>query len=288
MLSYLRFLAKMGIKDPAALAEGFSSWNRYLFSPGRTSRSASAPAPVLQCTDAAEAARLFHRDGFVVLSDALTPAEAESLKGVVKRKADDVMRLIEEGVLHRLDHGEKRYSFGDYEHRPEWEYLATNDRILPIISAIWKGRPFRAVAAGGDFVLPGGTWQFLHNDQSWKGAGERVPGVITVNYYVSDVLPANGPIRQVPGTARFPVPSHVVQKFEPSWMKASIVPGKAGYALIRDQRAWHGGTPNTSTETRYMPNLEYVLRDAPLENIGGSNVLRQLKSGKWIAEFTNA
>ena len=35
------------------------------------------------------------------------------------------------------------------------------------------GHAFRAVAAGGDFVLPGGEIQALHNDLSWKGAGEK-------------------------------------------------------------------------------------------------------------------
>ena len=45
---------------------------------------------------------------------------------------------------------------------------------------------------------------------------------------------------------------------EPLWMKRSTVcPVAAGTAIIRDPRAWHGGTPNLSNETRCMPNVEY-------------------------------
>lgn len=287
MLNYLRFLAKMGFKHPSDFARTFRSWNRHEFKPNSVAPLPSHP--ILHCADVEEAARVFARDGFVVLSDGLTPEEAATLGSVVKAKAHDVMKRIGEGVLPpELPHGPQRYSFGDYEHSPEWEYLASNERVLPIIRAIWRGQAFRAVAAGGDFVLPGGTWQTLHNDQGWRGAGEGVPRVLTVNYYVSNVLPTSGPIRQIAGTARFPVPSQVVAKYEPDWMKQSVVTGKPGYVLIRDQRAWHGGTPNTSDEPRYMPNLEYVLRDAPLEDVGGSNVLRQLKNGKWIAEFANS
>ena len=45
---------------------------------------------------------------------------------------------------------------------------------------------------------------------------------------------------------------------EPEWMKLSAVcPAPAGSVLIRDVRAWHGGTPNLSGEVRALPNAEY-------------------------------
>jgi hypothetical protein len=102
---------------------------------------------------------------------------------------------------------------------------------------------------------------------------------------VSDVLPVSGPIRQIPGTACYPVPNKLTRKFEPQWMKQSLVTGKAGYVVIRDQRAWHGGTPNTSDEPRCMPNLTYLLSDVPLGQIGGTQALKRLKRGEWIAEW---
>ena len=45
---------------------------------------------------------------------------------------------------------------------------------------------------------------------------------------------------------------------EPEWMKLSTVcPAPAGSVLIRDTRAWHGGTPNLSDQVRAIPNTEY-------------------------------
>ena len=288
LFRYLLFLVKMGVKDPVLFLKEFLSWNVFVFLPGVTKRSVSAPV-VLQTKDVEEAVRVFYREGFVVLSDALTPDEVEKLRAIVERKANDIVRMDREGLIPpESKHGHNRYSFGEYGHSPEWEYLAHNEKVLAIIKAIWKGHAFRAVGAGGDFVLPGGTWQPLHNDLYWKGAGERLPRVVTVNYYVSDVLPISGPIRQIPGTARFPIPNHVVAKFEPQWMKKCVVTGKSGYAIIRDSRAWHGGTPNTSTQPRYMPNLEYVLRDVSARELYGDVVLEQTNRGKWIAEFANS
>jgi hypothetical protein len=41
-------------------------------------------------------------------------------------------------------------------------------------------------------------------------------------------------------------------------MKLSTAcPAPAGSVLIRDPRAWHGGTPNLSDEARSIPNIEY-------------------------------
>lgn len=284
---YVAFLAKMGFKHPATFARSLPVWSFYEFLPGLTRRTFTPP--ILQYKDVEEAARIFYRDGFVVLSDGLEVAEAQQLGEIVKQKADGIVKLDLDGALPAdSKHGDKRYCFGEYGHSPEWEYLAHNPRILPIVKEIWRGHAFRAIAAGGDFVLPGGTWQPLHNDMTWKAAGEKIPRVIIVNYYVSDVLATSGPIRQVPGTARFPVPNRMVRVFEPEWMKRSVVTGKRGYAIIRDPRTWHGGTPNTSDAPRYMPNLEYILRDVPIDEIEGSQNLVQLKQGKWIAEFPNA
>ena len=42
-------------------------------------------------------------------------------------------------------------------------------------------------------------------------------------------------------------------------MRLSTLAGApAGAAIIRDTRAWHGGTPNLGREIRAMPNVEYM------------------------------
>merc|ERR1712046_182393 len=45
---------------------------------------------------------------------------------------------------------------------------------------------------------------------------------------------------------------------EPEWMKLSTLrPLPAGSVIVRDVRAWHGGTPNVSDEIRCIPNVEF-------------------------------
>lgn len=39
---------------------------------------------------------------------------------------------------------------------------------------------------------------------------------------------------------------------------STLVGAKAGAAIFRDNRCWHGATPNISKEVRALPNIEYV------------------------------
>ena len=82
-----------------------------------------------------------------------------------------------------------------------------NQPVVEVLRRIWKVRDFAAWRTGGDFVFPGGTWQPLHSDLLWACAGDDVPPTIVVDYYVAEVPSDNGPIRYVPGTARFPPPT---------------------------------------------------------------------------------
>jgi hypothetical protein len=93
---------------------------------------------------------------------------------------------------------------------------------------------------------------------------------VTVNYplevrFGSTVghTPCNGATRQVPGTASsWPIPT---EDEEPLWMKMSVTsPCPAGSAMIRDDRAWHGGTPNLSDHVRAIPHPgSYMLPNHP-------------------------
>ena len=74
---------------------------------------------------------------------------------------------------------------------------------------------------------------------------------------MSDLTWENGPIRQIPGThwSINPPPS---QSAEPAWMRYSTLVGApAGAGVFRDNRAWHGATPNLSRQVRALPNVEY-------------------------------
>jgi ectoine hydroxylase-related dioxygenase (phytanoyl-CoA dioxygenase family) len=81
---------------------------------------------------------------------------------------------------------------------------------------------------------------------------------VCCNFLMVDFTAINGPTRQIPATQNSPreLPR---RSQEPEWMKLSTVcPAPAGSVLIRDVRAWHGGTPNLSREVRAIPNAEFL------------------------------
>lgn len=80
---------------------------------------------------------------------------------------------------------------------------------------------------------------------------------VCCNYLMVDFNRINGPIRQIPGTQHSHAPIPTPDE-EPEWMRLSTVcPAPAGSVVLRDVRAWHGGTPNLSDEVRAIPNAEF-------------------------------
>ena len=226
-----------------------------------------------------KARNLFYRDGFVVVVDALTPQLLGAMRNACDRAVHEILSLDKHRVGNRGSH---RYSFGSASktghmmHEIEWTQLLDLPSVTPILTAIFDSADYIARGGGGDFCLPGATeYQRLHSDISDRmtlngqtfGAFFDPAGRISLrdlpcpyvccNFLMVDFTATNGPTRQIPGTqnshARLPRLAD-----EPEWMKLSTVcPAPAGSVLIRDPRAWHGGTPNLSNEVRAIPNAEY-------------------------------
>lgn len=137
----------------------------------------------------------------------------------------------------------------------------------PLLSAIFGSPNYIVGGGGGDLALPGAIeYQGLHSDNVWAEPFDPVGGittrqmpvpVVTINFPMTDLTWENGPIRQIPGTQRSNAPIPALAD-EPLAMKHStLCPVPVGSAIVRDNRAWHGGTPNLSSEVRAMPNIEY-------------------------------
>ncbi len=234
---------------------------------------------ILTPDDIEEAVKVFKRDGFVVIADVLDNAQVDQLAAGCNEVINEVVALDTE---NRGNRGSHRYSFGGSSltrsqlHRPAWQMLLEVDVVHEILTQIWGSTDYILRAASGDFCLPGAVdYQPLHSDvrdfadaatspfssfYDWRrqvSLRDMPPPYICANFLPQDVTPLNGPTRQIPGThnsrARFPSLEQ-----EPEWMKLSTVcPAPAGSVMIRDVRAWHGGTPNLSDETRSIPNLEF-------------------------------
>lgn len=230
---------------------------------------------ILEPADARHAVELFRRDGFVVIADVLDSAKVDILANGCADVAGEILAL---------DDGRKgnRYSFGGSSltrsqlHRPEWQMLLDIPIVTELVTAIFGSPDYVLRAASGDFCLPGAVeYQPLHSDVRDWNSNAATPfsafhdprGQLTirdlpcpylcVNFLPQDVTRQNGPTRQIPGTqhSRTPIPTLAE---EPEWMRLSTAcPAPAGAIMIRDVRAWHGGTPNVSHAIRSIPNLEF-------------------------------
>jgi ectoine hydroxylase-related dioxygenase (phytanoyl-CoA dioxygenase family) len=234
---------------------------------------------VLDPSEVERAVRIFHRDGFVVVRDALTAPQLGLLRTVTDQVMHDIVALDPDRSGNRGSH---RYSFGGSSltrsmlHLPAWQMLVDLPTVTPIITAIFGSDDYMLRAASGDFCLPGATgYQPLHADMRDFVDAKRTPfssfadprghlsvrdlptPYVCVNFLTRDSTPLNGPTRQIPGSqhSRAPIPT---LDEEPEWMRLSTVcPAPAGSVQIRDVRAWHGGTPNVSDEPRAIPNIEF-------------------------------
>lgn len=214
------------------------------------------------------------------------------LREILRPDGPDGRKYITES--NRLPH---RYSYGTTSssrqllHDPAWASMVDLETTTPLLSKLFGGPDYVVVGAGGDLCLPGAVeYQHLHSDvyerfnlpetrvkqaealgieiKRDEKTGEiedrtkrlicdRTPAIITINFMMSDLTWENGPIRQIPGShtaARNPPPPTE----EPEWMRmCTLVGAKAGAGVFRDNRAWHGATPNLSREIRSLPNVEY-------------------------------
>ena len=214
------------------------------------------------------------------------------LREILHPDGHDGRKYITES--NRLPH---RYSYGTTSasrqllHDEVWADMVDLPTTTPLLTRLFGGPDYFVTGAGGDLCLPGAVeYQHLHMDlaehynipesrvrqaesqgieiKRVEETGEidgktqrlicdRTPPIITINFLMSDLTWENGPIRQIPGThtsARRPPPPSE----EPEWMRlCTLVGAKAGAGVFRDNRAWHGATPNLSREIRSMPNVEY-------------------------------
>ena len=230
---------------------------------------------ILESADVSHAADLFRRDGFVVIANALTSEQTDFLAQGCHDVMSEILALDEGRKGNRGSH---RYSSltRSQLHRPEWQMLLDIPVVTEVVTSIFQSSNYVLRSASGDFCLPGAVgYQPLHSDvQDWRDDAKTPFSAfhdprrqltirdmpcpyVCVNFLPQDVTRLNGPTRQIPGTqhSRTPIPS---LDHEPEWMRLSTVcPAPAGAIMVRDVRAWHGGTPNISDKARSIPNLEF-------------------------------
>ncbi|HHZ92693.1 TPA: hypothetical protein EYN98_16155 [Candidatus Poribacteria bacterium] len=227
---------------------------------------------ILDPKEIGKAAKVFHRDGFVVIQNALTASQLVTAQSGAERVITQQMEQI---PLDQANRGYARYSFGSQVHHLEWAQLIDNPSILPILEAIWNSSDFVCSGVGGDYSTPGAEIQSLHsdlgdffNDSLGLVTVKDVPTpFIVVNYLMVEFTQMNGATRFVPGTHRTRTPIPTLEE-EPERLKQSFICAPAGTAIVRDVRCWHGGTSNNSDQIRPMLGVGYFApwyRDSRLQ-----------------------
>ncbi len=265
---------------------------------------------LVEAGDIERAARLFNRDGFVVVTDVLTEPQRSALHDACDEAIEAIVALDDGRVGNRGSH---RYSFGGSSltrsmlHVPAWQTLVDLPTVTPLITQLFGSADYMLRSASGDFCLPGAVeYQPLHADMgdfrdpsstpysSFRDPRGRLTTrdlpipYICVNFLTVDMTPLNGPTRQIPGTQNSHAPIPTLAE-EPEWMRLSTVcPAPAGAAMIRDVRAWHGGTPNVSDHVRAIPNVEYYapwFREPVSECISHADHRRLSAHGQHLTKF---
>eukprot|EP01006_Ploeotia_vitrea_P053235 TRINITY_DN67768_c11_g1_i1.p1 TRINITY_DN67768_c11_g1~~TRINITY_DN67768_c11_g1_i1.p1 ORF type:complete len:326 (+),score=33.53 TRINITY_DN67768_c11_g1_i1:93-1070(+) len=221
----------------------------------------------------AEAARIFKMNAFVVIKNVLTTTEIEQL---LKACEEEAQTIVEHDAQRYGNRGKGRYSFGlssqsrQMLHRVEWVSLLQNQYVLPVVTDIMNPTPSTEVGDKNDFVVWGGGGDFvlgatpkyqpLHSDLGGLEATHfKIPPLLVVNYTVQELTKLNGPTRIIPATATTEDDIPQDPETEPdNFLTSTLCPLPAGCAIIRDARCWHGGTPNLTSEPRYLPNSEFI------------------------------
>lgn len=240
--------------------------------------------PICDPDDFERISACFYRDGFVVVHSLI---EGEALDRL-QRDCDEVIwEIVSLDHQARGNRGSHRYSFGGASltgaqlHHEGWLQLIDHGPLNAVVAALFQSEDYIVRSAGGDFCLPGAVdYQPLHSDMQDRTIHTAPDGTpfthgaffdpeglinyrdlpcpfISCNILTCDITALNGATRQIPGTQRSQdaIPT---LKNEPDWMRYSTVsPAPAGAVLIRDVRAWHGGTPNVSDHVRAIPNIEF-------------------------------
>ena len=265
---------------------------------------------IVEQDDRARIQQLFHRDGFVVIGGILNDEQIDFLAAGCSEVMRDIVALDDERSGNR---GAHRYSFGGSSltrsqlHRPEWQMLLELTVVQDIVADLFGSPHFSLRAASGDFCLPGAVdYQILHSDvRDWVddknspfsafydpnghvSIRDLPCPYLCVNFLPQDVTQLNGPTRQIPGTQKSRTPIPRLDE-EPEWMRMSTVcPVPAGGIMIRDVRAWHGGTPNLADAPRAIPNLEFYapwFREPIVPGIDHADYLKLSPRSQEIAKF---
>ncbi len=225
----------------------------------------------------------FWRDGVLVIEDAVTPAQLESLRMAFAE-------WVEESRAHTDDYGETldgrpRFDLqpGHTAKVPGLRRVQSPEEVSDVYADIMRNA--RTVDFCADLVGP--ALRFHHGKVNSKLPGTATEvkfhqdfpfqpmtndDIITCLLFIDDVTLENGPLEVVPGTHTGPLYSHwhngvftgavadeVKEQHKDNVIKCT---GKAGSVCLMHARLLHGSAPNLSDTSRTLYISTYYAEDA--------------------------
>jgi Phytanoyl-CoA dioxygenase (PhyH) len=239
------------------------------------------------------AARIFFRDGFVVVSDVLNAHELERWRAASAKVLKQILQIPGVGgrkyltESYRLPH---RYSLGTSSasrhmlHDAVWASMIDLPTTTPILIRIFGGSDYRVLGAGGDLCLPGAIeYQALHSDgdrEHFQMPPERVEQARRVEPRLRDDIEEQGSrtlqltIERTP-----PVVTVNFMMSDTTWENGPIrqIPGTQG-------RPDHPPTPADEPEWMRLSTLvgapagAAIFRDTRAWHGGTPNLSREIRA----------
>jgi ectoine hydroxylase-related dioxygenase (phytanoyl-CoA dioxygenase family) len=125
---------------------------------------------------------------------------------------------------------------------PIIQEVASNKKIQEVLDRA-LGQNYKIIGLGGNANLPGSSYQPAHMD------GVQGTDFLVINIPLGKVTEQNGSLEVWPGTHK----EHLtVSQFNSAPRQSARVNSSPGDIVIRYSNVWHRGTPNRSSEVRFM------------------------------------
>ena len=191
------------------------------------------------------------RDGYVVLSDALSRPQLDVLRDAFEEVSGAGEDEEERGTRHVA---------GLSTDARVVQSILGKARVLTAVRHV-LAREFRVLLLNGRAPRPGFGQQGLHTD--WLPRQPPEPFHVVTTLWLLDAFTAtNGATRVVPGSHRLPgtVPKPM-RAPDGGHPEERIVTGPAGSVLVFNGHLWHSGTRNRSREPRRVLQCQFIARD---------------------------
>lgn len=237
-----------------------------------------------------EQVRSYREDGFLLLHDAFTPAEAAAMRAQLPMlfAEDTPARVLEKGT------GIVRSVYGSHRTSEVFGRLVRDPRILEPARRILEDEVYvHQFKINAKQAFGGEVWEWHQDYIFWQREdGMPTPRVINVSVFLDEVNEFNGPLIFIPGSHRAGVIDPHTRRGEdadaPSWAadvaadlsytltperiaemvreRGMVAPkGGPGSVLLFDANVAHGSAPNMSPFDRGIALVTYnSVRNAPL------------------------